>query len=92
MDEVSTTEADRRRAAAEAIAKQFDAMAARIRLNADDQFGGAFLMVPPANVGKAVELLALSNQNPGNFWMNLKLYIDQAYQEVADAARQSRVF
>lgn len=80
---------EKRKQQAEAIAKQFEAMAARIRLNGDDNFGGAFMLVPPNNAGKPVEILITADSNPGHFWMLAKANVDEQYRNMQDvAARQ----
>ncbi len=83
---------EKRKQQAELIAQKFEAMAARIRLNGTDQFGGAFLLVPPTGVGKPVELLTLSDVNPGNFWMSVKLYVDDEYKGLQDQMLRQRSF
>lgn len=75
---------------AEAIAKRFEDLAARIRLNKDASFGGAFLLVPPPVTGNVVETLVLSDQNPGVFWSIVKGMIDAEWKALQDRqARQS---
>lgn len=69
---------------AEEIAKRFEAMAAQIRLNKDGKFGGAFLLVPPAQTGNVVETLVLSDQNAGLFWATVKMLIDAQYKTLQD--------
>jgi hypothetical protein len=75
---------------AEEIAQRFEALAARIRLNKDASFGGAFLLVPPPATGNIVETLVLSDQNPGVFWSLVKGMIDAEWKALQDrVARQS---
>lgn len=83
---------ERKQQQAEEIAKRFETMAARIRLNGSDNFGGAFLLVPPLNAGTPVELLTLSDINAGNFWMTVKLFIDEQYKAMVDLSAQQRRF
>lgn len=72
----------------EAVAKMFDEMAARIRLNKDSKFGGVILLVPPGGLGNPIVHLLLSDQNPGYFWSSTKAMIEQEYRAVEDGVRQ----
>lgn len=83
---------ERKKHQAEEIAKQFDEMAARIRLNGDANFGGAFLLVPPVNAGTAVQVLTLATNNPGHFWMMVKAHVDEEWKNLQDAAARMRSF
>jgi hypothetical protein len=58
----------------EAFAKLFDEMAAKIRLNKDNAFGGAFVIIPPPeNGGEPIQTLILdSKQDAGQFFTLLK--------------------
>lgn len=76
----------------EQIALRFEAMAAQIRLNKDGKFGGAFLLVPPLGTGAPVELMTISDQNPGHFWMSVKLFIDEQYKRVQDMVARQQGF
>ena len=50
-------------------AERFLAMAETIKRNAEGSFGGAFVIVPPAEGGAVVETLILdSKQDPAQFW------------------------
>lgn len=71
----------------EQIAKMFDDMAARIRLNKDAKFGGALLLVPPGGLGMPITHLLLSDQQAGYFWSSIKGMIDREYQSIQDMAR-----
>ena len=84
MDSVEQIE--RKKQQAEEVARRFDAMAARIRHNGTDQFGGAFVLVPPNNAGNAVEVLQLADSNPGLFWMLVKAQVDEQYKQMQDMA------
>lgn len=83
---------EKKREAAEAIAKRFDDMATRIRLNGTDNFGGAFLLVPPAGVGSPVELLTLATTNPGHFWLMVKSHVEEEWRAAQDMANRQRTF
>ena len=56
-------------------AKVYDDMGALIRHNADQQFGGAFVITPPG--GGSLESLFISEASPGLFWATLKSIIEQ---------------
>lgn len=71
---------ERKKASAEAVAQRFDDMAARIRNNGTETFGGAFLVVPPSGTGEPVDLLMFSTTNPGHFWMMVKAHVDEQYK------------
>lgn len=50
-------------------AERFEAMAARIRHNADAKFGGACVIIPPEGGGEPIEVLLLdSSGNIAQFW------------------------
>ena len=52
-----------------ANAERFTKMAARITHNQDATFGGAAVIMPPANGGEPIELLILdSKSDPAQFW------------------------
>lgn len=74
----------------EAIARMFDDMAARIRLNKDAKFGGALLLVPPGGLGKPIAHLLLSDQEAGYYWSSIKGMIDSEYRNVEELARSQR--
>lgn len=77
---------------AEEVAKRFEAMAAQIRLNKAGKFGGAFLLVPPAQTGNVVETLVLSDQNAGLFWATVKMLIDAQYKDLQDRQQHMQAF
>ena len=71
-------------------AKPFHAMAARIEHNANTRFGGAFVIVPPAEGGAALEVLVLDeSQNAAQFWMVLNAKCKQALDEIAAKEAQN---
>lgn len=63
-------------------AAPFAAMVERIRKNADEQFGGAFVIVPPDGAGEPMQLLALSVTDPAAFWIMLQNQIKTALEEL----------
>ena len=89
---MSDEQIQRKKQQAEAVALKFDAMAARIRHNGTDSFGGAFVLVPPLNAGQPVELLTLADINPGNFWMLAKAHVDEQYKAMVDLAARQKSF
>ena len=73
---------------ADQLAAAFDQMAASIRRNASDNFGGAFVLVPPAGVGDPVASLILNSANAKlQFWGNLKNIVDQTVTQLLEAQR-----
>ena len=73
---------------AEALAATFDQMAAQIRLNKNANFGGAFVLVPPPGVGAPVDSLIMNSQNASmQFWVNLKLIVDDTMTQLKDQQR-----
>jgi hypothetical protein len=70
----------------EVRAKLFEDMAAQIRLNRDAKFGGAFLVVPPAD-GDPFSSLMLNQDASGVFWGALKSLVEMA---LVDIERMSR--
>lgn len=79
-----------RRVQAEAIARTFEAMAARIRRNQDEIFGGVALIVPPMAREPAFEMLTLNTAEPVLFWLAIKATTDPAYQAAQDTAARQR--
>jgi hypothetical protein len=71
----------------ETRAKLFEDMAAQIRLNRDAKFGGAFLVVPPAD-GKPFSSLMLNQDAPGVFWGALKSLVEMALVDIERSQRQ----
>lgn len=70
------------------IAARFRAMADAIELNKDGPFGGAFVVVPPADGGDVLETLILDNrQDPGQFWLFLKTKSETEVNAVDQKAR-----
>ncbi len=78
---------------AKAIAGIFRAMADTIELNGAGAFGGAFVVVPPANGGEPVHTLILDgSQDPAQFWGILKTKSDIALASVEQVVRNQRGF
>jgi hypothetical protein len=68
-------------------------MAARIELNAEQGFGGAFVIVPPGEDVKPHVLLMLNNSDsPAMFWASLQTTCQLALQELADQEQQAGAF
>lgn len=77
----------------ESIAKLFDEMAARIRLNKDHSFGGCFLIVPPESGGDVFQTLILdAKQDPAQFFTLLKVKCDAQISLLDQAARSQNAF
>ena len=55
----------------------FEDMARQIRLNKDAKFGGAFLVVPPAD-GEPFSSIMLNQDEPSIFWSTVKTLADIA--------------
>lgn len=73
----------------EAVAALFDAMAARIRLNKDNSFGGAFVIIPPDNGGEPIVTLILDDkQDPAQFYTLLKVKAEAQIVQIDQLARQ----
>lgn len=69
-------------------AAKFSAMAERITKNAPEEFGGAFVVVPPKDAGEALEVLVLDpRQDPAQFWIFLKT---KAETEIANLDAKQR--
>jgi hypothetical protein len=70
----------------EVRAKLFEDMAAQIRLNRNAKFGGAFLVVPPAD-GEPFSSLMLNQDAAGVFWGALKSLVEMALVDIERTAR-----
>lgn len=76
---------------AETLAERFDVMAERIRLNKDDSFGGAFVIVPPLGGGEPIETLVLDReQDPAQFWAILKTKAEMHLAALDQLARSQQ--
>lgn len=70
-------------------AGDFADMAMRIDMNAEADFAGAFVVVPPE--GEAITLLVLDNRkNAAVFWGLLKSHAEIALREIDMAQRESQ--
>ena len=70
------------------IAAAYDKMGELIRHNADQQFGGAFVITPPG--GGSLESLFISEASPALFWATLKSIIEQQLAEIDQAQLRGR--
>lgn len=78
---------------AETMAKLFDDMAAKIRLNKEHPFGGAFVIVPPENGGEPFQTLILdAKQDPAQFFTLLKVKSEAQITMLDQAARNQNAF
>ncbi len=74
-------------------ADRFRKMADRIDHNAQDGFGGCFLIVPPENGGEVIETLILdAKQDPTQYWILLKSKCDTEIARLDSAGRNSQAF
>ena len=75
------------------IADLFRRMADRLEHNADDPFGGCFLICPPEGGGNVIETLILdASQDPSQFWILLKAKCDVNIQQIDQQARKTGAF
>jgi hypothetical protein len=75
------------------LSSPFTEMAARIQLNAEEGFGGAFVIVPPGEEAKTRSLLMLDNaESPAMFWAALQTTCEIALQEIRAAEEQNAGF
>ena len=73
--------------------ERFFLMAEAMKHNGARSFGGAFVVVPPAEGGDPLETLILdSKQDAGQFWMLLKTKCDIALGELDQKQRQASTF
>jgi hypothetical protein len=71
----------------------FTEMAARILLNEDQGFGGAFVIVPPGEEPKPRVMLMLDNaENPAMFWSSLQTVCGIALKELEQEETQAAGF
>lgn len=76
---------------AEARAVLFEQMAAQIRLNKDAKFGGAFLVIPPAD-GEPFSSLMLNQDEASIFWAAVKTLAEVAVSALDRAQRGQQGF
>lgn len=76
------------------IADAYDKMASLVRLNADQQFGGAFVITPPVNAdgtaGVPLDALFVSGITSAMFWATLKTIVEQQLAEIDQAQLRGR--
>lgn len=71
----------------------FTEMAARIELNAEQGFAGAFVIVPPGEEPNPHVMLMLNNsESPAMFWSTLQTTCQLALQEIAQQEEQAGGF
>lgn len=74
-------------------AARFRAMSERITHNANEVFGGAVVIIPPANAGDPIELLMLDLQaDPAQFWATIKTRIEIRLSELDERQRTNQAF
>ena len=65
------------------LSRPFTDMAARIDLNVEQGFGGAFVIVPPGEEAKPRVMLMLDNaNNSAMFWSSLQTVCGIALEEI----------
>jgi hypothetical protein len=72
------------------IVQAFQAMANRIGHNKSEEFGGAFVVVPPAvdgDLGQLSTLILDAGSSPAAFWALLKAKCDIAVAELQEKER-----
>jgi hypothetical protein len=70
------------------IAAVYHKMGELITHNADQQFGGAFVLTPPG--GGSLESLFISEASPALFWATLKTIIEQQLAGIDEAQLRGR--
>ena len=74
-------------------AERFRVMAARIDHNDPTTFGGAVVIIPPANGGEPIELLILDlKADPAQFWSTIKTRIEIKLAELDEGRRNQQAF
>lgn len=73
-------------------ASLFRNMAAKIELNSNEAFGGAFVVVPPGEGDPFSSLILDSDADPASFWGVLKAKCDIALSKLDMAERQKKGF
>lgn len=75
------------------LSAPFTEMAARIDLNVEQGFGGAFVIVPPGEEPKTRTLLMLNNtEDASMFWSSLLTTCQIALQDIAKEEEQNAGF
>ena len=68
----------------------FTAMAAKIDLNAEHGFGGAFVVMPPGEDAAPLSLLMLDDgANEAMFWANVQTMASMALQDIQNRERDA---
>ena len=71
--------------------KPFRKMADDIMHNANGDFGGAFVLVPPKGAGNVIATLVLDNTgDAAQFWSNLQVKCKLQLDELATASRNQQ--
>ncbi len=74
-------------------AKRFHAMADSIDHNSGGTFGGAAVIIPPADGGEPIELLILDlKADPAQFWSTIKTRIEIKLAELDEQRRNQKAF
>ena len=76
----------------ETLAQQFLDMAARLKLNGDKNFGGAFVVVPPSGGDPIQTLILDGKQDPAQFWAILKTKAEMALAGLDEQQRNQQAF
>lgn len=74
----------------EAVAKTLEDMAARIRRNKDEPFGGCFVVIPPKDGGEPFFYLGLDSQEDPVLYYQLLSARIKALLEQLDAQRRTQ--
>lgn len=74
-------------------AELFFQMSERLKRNTAEAFGGAFVVVPPAEGGDPLNTVIFdSKQDPAQFWMLLKTKCDIALGQLDQKQRAGQAF
>lgn len=75
------------------LSEPFVDMARKIDLNAENGFGGAFVVQPPGEDAQPVVLLMLDNSaDPAMFWSNVQTMAAMALKDLEDRSRDAAGF
>jgi hypothetical protein len=73
--------------------ERFRKMAERIDHNSDAGFGGACVIIPPANSGDPIEVLLLDNAaDPATFYSTVSTRLQLALDKIAETKAQQMGF
>lgn len=71
----------------------FKKMAALIEQNEGSTFGGAYVIIPPGQDAKAMEVLVLdTQQDQAQFFMLLHAKVQSALQQIDDQQRKAQMY